>query len=201
MLTFEIIILKTSLYFFILIQFSSCSVRDEKISNEAEESVTHPIGERKSGLVMIFIEGGEYMMGGSDSVDDGGKPELRIADECPHPITINDFSIGKYEVTQKDWIEVIGHNPSYNRDCDDCPVEQVSWNDTQAFIEKLNLKSGENYRLPTEEEWEFAAKGGLKSEDFIYAGSNEVEKVAWFRENSDGKSQSVGKLAPNELGI
>lgn len=183
---------KTAYWFLILIQFSS-AMREEKVSVESEE--------RKSGLEMIFVNGGEYLMGGNDQVDDGGKPALRMADECPHLVIVHDFSIGKYEVTQLDWEEIMGTKPGYNQDCDDCPVEQVSWIDVQGFIKKLNFKTRENYRLPTEEEWEFAARGGLKSQGFIYAGSNEVEKVAWFRENSGGKSQQVGMLKPNELGI
>lgn len=91
-------------------------------------------------------------MGGHDNVMDGG-PEGGL-DECPHTVIVTDFSIGKYEVTQKDWVEIMGTNPSYFNNCIDCPVEQVSWDDVKTFIQKLNFKLKENFRLPTEEEWE-----------------------------------------------
>ena len=155
----------------------------------------------KSGFEMVFVEGGDFVMGGDDDVDDGGAPELRIADECPHPVTIRDFYIAKYEVTQADWVEIMGANPSKIKDCEDCPVDQVSWQDVQDFINKLNLMYSENYRLPTEEEWEFAARGGVNSQNYTYAGSNRAEEVAWFAENSVGKTHPVGMLKPNEIGI
>jgi sulfatase modifying factor 1 len=155
----------------------------------------------KSGFEMVFIQGGEFIMGGDDKVDDGGAPELRIADECPHLVTVNDFHIGKYEVTQADWIEIMGVNPNESDNCKDCPVSQISWIDIQEFIKKSNSKFNENYRLPTEEEWEFAAKGGLHSKDYIYSGSNLATEVAWYAENSGGTPHPVGLLRPNELGI
>lgn len=123
-------------------------------------------------------------MGGDDQVDDGGSVEVRIADECLHPVTVDDFYVGKYEVTQADWMEIMGVNPSNVKDCDDCPVDQVSWNDVQEYIQKLNTKYQEKLRLLTEEEWEFAARGGLHSQNYLYAGSNEAKDVAWFRGNS-----------------
>ncbi|WP_422080523.1 SUMF1/EgtB/PvdO family nonheme iron enzyme [Ulvibacterium sp.] len=156
---------------------------------------------RKSGFEMVLVEGGNFMMGGDDHVDDGGPMELRIADECPHPVTVNDFHIGKYEVTQKDWMEIMGENPSKSKDCEDCPVDQVSWYDIQEFIEKVNDKYGESLRLPSEEEWEFAARGGSKSEGYLYAGSDDVGEVAWYADNSGGRPHPVGMLKPNELGI
>ena len=155
----------------------------------------------KSGFEMISVKGGNFIMGGDDNVNDGGSPELRIADECPHPVTIKDFNIGKYEVTQADWEEIMRTNPSKEKDCDDCPVNQISWDDIQEFIMKVNLKYSENYRLPTEEEWEFAAKGGLESKNFMYSGSDNAKDVAWFSVNSNNESHPVGLLNPNELGI
>ncbi len=83
-------------------------------------------------------------------------------DESVHTVTLNDFYIGRYEVTQRLWKQVMGNNPSYFKDCDDCPVEQVSWNDIQEFLAKLNRQTGLRYRLPTEAEWEYAARGGGK---------------------------------------
>ena len=112
----------------------------------------------KSGLEMIRVKGGEFIMGGRDNVDDGGAREIRIADECPHSVTLNSFQIGKYEVTQSDWFKIMGTNPNASNPCEDCPVSQVSWDDIQNLIKKLNLKYREDFRLPTEEEWEFAAR-------------------------------------------
>ena len=106
---------------------------------------------------------------GSDE-NNGEKP--------PHRVTVTSFYIGKYEVTQKQWKAVMGSNPSYFKDCDNCPVENVSWNDAQEFIKKLNAKTGKSYRLPTEAEWEYTARGGNKSQGYKYSGSNDVEAVA-----------------------
>ena len=148
---------------------------------------------------MVPVQGGSFTMGGHDRFNDGGPPGS--ADECPHTVTDEDFSIGKYEVTQADWFAVMGTNPSYFTGNPECPVEMVSWHDVQEFIRKLNAKSGEKYRLPTEEEWEFCARGGVKSRGYRYAGSDKPGDVAWFSENSERKSHPVGKLSPNELGI
>lgn len=156
---------------------------------------------QKSGFEMIEVKGGKFTMGGSDKVDDVGPIAIRLADECPHEVQVGDFSIGKYEVTQSDWLDIMGTNPSYQTDCLDCPVEQVSWQDVQVFITKLNSKYIESFRLPTEEEWEFAAKGGAISNKAQYAGSNLAQAVAWFENNSEGKTHPVGSLQSNELGI
>lgn len=162
---------------------------------------TKEMESHKSGFEMVFVQGGEFMMGGDDDVDDGGAPELRIADECPHSVTVNDFYIAKYEVTQADWMEVMGVNPNKLNDCKECPVNQISWIDIQQFIKKANTKFDESFRLPTEEEWEFAAKGGLQSKNYTYSGSNVATEVAWYVENSDGVPHPVGLLKSNELGI
>ena len=86
--------------------------------------------------------------------------------------------MGMYEVTQLQWQMVMGSIPSYFKNCPDCPVEQVSWEDVQQFLQKLNAATGKNYRLPTEAEWEYAARGGRKSEGYIYSGSNDLNSVA-----------------------
>jgi len=122
-------------------------------------------------------------------------------DEKPvHSVTVSDFYIGKYEVTQKQWVEIMGSNPSYFKG-DNRPVENVSWNDVQEFIRKLNEKTGGNFRLPTEAEWEYAARGGNKSRGYKYSGSNNVGEVAWYWNNSGKKTHPVGTKKPNELGI
>jgi sulfatase modifying factor 1 len=143
-------------------------------------------------LQMVFVKGGKFRMGSND----GGSDEKPV-----HQVTLSDFFIGKYEVTQRQWQYVMGKNPSYFTGCDDCPVEQVSWNNVQEFIRKLNRKSGKNYRLPTEAEWEYAAKGGNKSEGFTYSGSNTIDEVAWYNKNSDSKTHLAGQKRPNELGL
>ena len=141
---------------------------------------------------MVFVQGGTFQMGSNDSE----------ADEKPmHLVTLSDFYIGKTEVTQKQWFDVMGNNPSSFSGCDNCPVESVSWNDVQVFIQKLNQKTKKNYRLPTEAEWEYAAKGGNKSKVFIYSGSNNIEDVAWYHQNSGYKTHLVGQKQSNELGL
>ena len=105
---------------------------------------------------MAFIKGGTFMMG--DTRNEGTSDEKPV-----HIATVGDFWIGKYEVTQRQWEDIIGTNPSYFKNCSECPVESVSWNDVQEFLKKLNQKTGLNYRLPTEAEWEYAAGGGAEN--------------------------------------
>lgn len=145
---------------------------------------------------MVRVEGGTFQMG-SPKTDAG-----RYDDECQHTVTVASFSIGQYEVTQANWREIMGNNPSHFRDNDNCPVEQVSWNDVQDFLIKLNAKyPGNNYRLPTEAEWEYAARGGNKSRGYQYAGSDDLGSVAWYKANAGDKTHPVGTRNPNELGL
>ncbi len=157
-----------------------------------------PFRNRKSGLEMVPVAGGTYTMGSPTTEEDRGP------DECQHSVTVGNFKIGKYEVTQADWQEVMGNNPSsFNKEnCSECPVEQVSWDDTQEFLDKLNARfPGRNYRLPTEEEWEYAARGGKNSKGYIYSGDNLVGNVAWYYGNSGDKPHPVGGRKANELGL
>jgi len=111
------------------------------------------------------------------------------------------FYIGKYEVTQAQWKTVMGgNNPSYFKG-ESLPVENVSWNNAQEFIARLNAATGRAYRLPTQAEWEYAFRGGSKSQNYEYSGSNSEDNVAWYCENSDQKTHPVGTKQPNELGI
>ena len=141
---------------------------------------------------MVFVEGGRFIMGSTTGEDD----------EHPvHEVELSSFYIGKYEVTQAQWKAVMGSNPSRFRGCDQCPVEQVDWNDVQEYIRKLNSLTGKTYRLPTEAEWEYAARGGKRSKGTIYAGSNRIAEVGWNYENSGSSTHPVGQKKPNELGI
>ena len=113
---------------------------------------------------------------------------------------INGFFIGKYELTQAQWEAVMGSNPSYFQG-DDLPVENVSWNDTKEFFTRLNEKTGRNYRLPTEAEWVYAACGGSNNDNYQYSGSNNIDEVAWYKDNSKEHTNTVGSKKPNSLGI
>ena len=147
---------------------------------------------------MINVEGGTFMMGSPDDDPDAGG---EYSDEKPqHQVTLDSYSIGETEVTQALWKAVIGSNPS-DYIGDDLPVENVSWNDCQVFIKKLNQLTGCTFRLPTEAEWEYAARGGNNSNGYKYSGSDDPDKVSWNYENSDFTTHSVGTKEPNELGI
>jgi len=145
---------------------------------------------------MIAVKGGTFTMGCTS--EQGGDCD---SDEKPtHSVTLSDYYIGKFEVTQKLWKAVMRTNPSYFKG-DNLPVEYVSWNDALEFIRKLNQKTGQNFRLPTEAEWEYAARGGNKSRGYKYSGSNNIGDVAWCAEYSGSKTHPVGTKSPNELGI
>ncbi len=145
---------------------------------------------------MMMVKAGTFTMGATSEMKD---PE---PDEKPtHQVTLtNDYYIGKTEVTQALWMAVMGNNPSYFIG-DNLPVESVSWNDCQKFISKLNSLTGQNFRLPTEAEWEFAARGGNNSHHYQYSGSNELGDVAWYVGNSGDTTHVVATKQPNELGI
>jgi len=139
---------------------------------------------------MVLVQGGTFRMG-SDEFG-GSKPS--------HSVTLSSYYIGKYEVTQKEWRSVMGWNQSVFKG-NSLPVENVSWNDCQVFIKKLNAKTGKKYRLPTEAEWEFAARGGNKSQGYRYAGSNNLDDIAWYEKNTFFQPEPVGLKQPNELGL
>jgi formylglycine-generating enzyme required for sulfatase activity len=148
-------------------------------------------------IEMVFVKGGTFTMGSNDGESD---------EKPTHQVTLSDFYMGKYEITQKQWRDVMGastslSDPSYFKNCDNCPVEQASWNDVQEFIKKLNQKTGKTYRLPTEAEWEYAARGSSTGSATTYAGSNNIDEVAWYTSNSGSKTHPVGQKKPNALGI
>ncbi len=147
---------------------------------------------------MIFVKGGQYMMGRNS-----GSP-----DESPaHKVNINDFYIGKYEVTVGDYKtfckEMNYSMPENSEDWNNQqPVTYVDWFDANAYCQWLGEKTGKKFRLPTEAEWEYAAKGGAKSKNYIFSGSDNINDVGWYKTNSEGvKYSKVGSLSPNELNI
>ena len=145
---------------------------------------------------LVRVEGGTFRMGATSEQEDEAD-----SDEKPvHGVTLSSYYIGKTEVTQALWQAVMGSNPS-RFEGSDLPVECVSWNDCQEFIQKLNRLTGRNFRLPTEAEWEFACRGGNNSRGYKYSGSNNLGSVAWYNDNSGGQTHPVGTKAPNELGI
>lgn len=149
-----------------------------------------------TGIEFIRIKGGCYEMG--DAFGDGEGVEKPV-----HNVCVNDFYLGKYEVTQGQWQAVMGSNPSRFKGCGaSCPVENVSWNDAQDFIRRLNGKTGKSYRLPTEAEWEYGARSGGKREK--YAGTSndrELGEYAWYNANSRSRTHPAGQKRSNGMGL
>ena len=170
---------------------------EETVILKPNEKVNKSITlEKGSDFEMIFVKGGTFTMGCTSEQSDCND------DEKPaHKVTVSDFYIGKYEVSQKLWKEIMDDNPSDFSDCDSCPIENISWHDAQKFIRKLNQISGKTYRLPTESEWEYAARGASAGSATVYAGSNNIDEVAWYSNNSGSKTRPVGGKKANELGL
>ncbi len=177
-------------------------VAEEKAKQLAEkkrlEEATQAVKTFSVGGVsfnMIRVEGGRFQMGASEKDTDAYSYE-----KPQHWVNLSDYYMGETVVTQALWKAVMGTNPSWFKG-DNNPVERVSWNDCLEFIKKLNEKTGQTFRLPTEAEWEYAARGGNKSKGYKYAGSNRIEDVAWYSDNSGEKTHSVKTKKPNELGL
>ncbi len=149
-------------------------------------------------IEMVFVEGDSFLMG-CNSPDETYACE---DDEKPaHTVIVHSFYMGKYEITQAQWRSVMGFNPSVFSNCDNCPVENISWDDAKLFIQRLNNKTQKKYRLPTEAEWEYAARGGKQTRNYLFAGSNNPKEVAQYYSNNNKKPRHIGSKKPNELGI
>ncbi len=142
--------------------------------------------EKETEENMVFVEGGTFQMGSNSGYDD---------EKPVHTVTVSSFYMDATEVTQAEYRKVMGKNPSYFSGCDDCPVEKVSWHDANEYAKKVGK------RLPTEAEWEYAARGGNKSKGYRYSGSNNLDAVGWYDNNSDWKTHPVAQKQPNELGL
>jgi formylglycine-generating enzyme required for sulfatase activity len=190
-----------------LVLFTAIDLFTQKIEST-------PIGDN-----FVKIEGGAFQMGSDYIEHDEDGNEANSHERPIHFVTVKSFYMSKYEVTQKEWKEIMGNNPSYFKG-DNLPVEQVSWRDAIEYCNKRSLKEGltpaysgagdkikcnwnaTGYRLPTEAEWEYAAKGGNKDHLISkYSGSNDADAVAWYDENSGNKTHPVGTKSPNCLGL
>ena len=182
------------------------SFDDETISSSGSEIVF--IANNVS-FKMVKVTGGMYMMGATDEQH----KDAENKEKPVHTVTIQDFCIGKYEVTQELWVAIMGNNPCKHKDSPKYPVTDVNWNDCQEFIFRLNRITGKKFRLPTEAEWEFAARGGNKTKYYKFSGSNNIDSIAWhysnrpiIKERGYGSKrhsgpQIVGQKSPNELGL
>jgi formylglycine-generating enzyme required for sulfatase activity len=174
---------------------------DKKRVNNNPATVNSAISPATSEIIkaiesrMVKVEGGAFNMGCADDTD------CYYWEKPAHKVIISPFYIGKFPVMQMEWEAIMGTKPWFSKDCPECPVENVSWYDAQMFISKLNQLSGKYYRLPTEAEWEYAARGGVQSKGYKYAGDNNLNAVAWYGKNSGQQSHPVGQKKPNELGL
>lgn len=181
---------------------TTTSIKEQSKSNTVTVSYdksTNSIVFGSNRYKMIYVSGGTFYMGAPAEEE-----SLALSDSKPiHKVTVDDFYIGQTEVTQPLWQAVMKENPSYPYwTGDNLPVNSVSWNDCQTFIEKLNSMTGHVFRLPTEAEWEFAARGGNNSRSYKYSGSNKIDDVAWYYVSGSPMGvHSVATKQANELGI
>ncbi|MDR3218079.1 MAG: formylglycine-generating enzyme family protein [Dysgonamonadaceae bacterium] len=191
--TEHIVMRKISIFLVLLFVGSIACSQDYR-----QEADKHSAATNQYGIKMVFVQGGTFMMGCTSEQGNDCDIDAKPA----HQVTLSDFYIGQYEVTQKQWKDIMGinANPSYFKG-DSLPVENISWDELQEFIRKLNVRTNKNFRLPTEAEWEYACRGGVESDPYKYSGSNMAGKVAWYRENSGGQPHPVGLKSPNKLGL
>ncbi len=184
------------------IAVGSCSSDSDKKSEPARrdcwknEKPGATCREETTDMEFVFIPGGDFWMGCSEQdteCEDGEKPR--------HQVHLNSFWMGKYEVTQAQWEKIMGHNPTRKFKGTNYPVGSVSWDDTQEFVKLLNAKSGKDFRLPSEAEWEYAARAGAQT---IYSFGDDPKllgEYAWYKDNSDNKPHPVGQKQPNAFGL
>ena len=179
-----------------VVDLSDATTLIDHVLNGVNNGSSHIFIAHNVMIEMVRVEGGTFTMGATaEQASDA------FSDELPtHKVTLSPFLIGKYEVSQTLWLAVMGENPSVNTGIN-LPVDNVTWNECQTFITKLNELTGKNFRLLTEAEWEYAARGGNKSKGYKYSGSNNLGDVAWYIDNSNNTSHAMGTKAPNELGI
>ncbi len=210
----------------LILAVSGCSSKEEQPTGGNDTNGEDGNGEDNTPVeltlkerveaMMVKVDGGTFIMGqttsGLDDVATKAESDAQDnndprPDELPlHNVTLSDFEISRYEVTQGLWKEVMGtlepcwSAAEYGED-DDRAMDGVSWDDANSFIEKLNSLTGGDWRLPTEAEWEFAARGGVKSKDFRFSGSNNINEAGWFKEDGLTHVNKVGLKIANELGI
>lgn len=161
----------------------------KKVTSEKKQEFIDPFRQ-----LMLKIPGGSFDMG--DTFGDGQENEKPV-----HRVSVPDFHLCKYLVNKSQWYEIMGNQPSVFNWSYQLPIEYISWEDVQEFVKKLNEKTGAGYRLPTEAEWEYAALGYNKFQNFKYAGSNTLNEIGWFMGNSEGTTHKVGRKHPNNLGL
>ncbi len=176
------------LIFYCATALSSYAVEANKITDAMADELTLQLRNN-----MVKVNTSSFVMG-TDEEEAGDR------EKPAHTVTLDGFYIAKTEVTQELFSAVMGWNLSYFK-CNACPVNNISWKNMQSFITRLNDITGQTFRLPTEAEWEFAAKGGTKSQGYKYSGSNNIDEVAWYAKNSTRKLHPVGLKKPNELGL
>ncbi|MDN3683035.1 SUMF1/EgtB/PvdO family nonheme iron enzyme [Vibrio tapetis subsp. quintayensis] len=160
--------------------------------NGCATAPTHPVA-MQIEQDMVLVDGGQFVMGSNSA-------NATKAEQPARSVTVDSFYISKFEVTQDIFNQVMGHSLSYFQG-DDIPVNNLSWQQANYFIEQLNELTGQQYRLPTEAEWEFAAKGGNLSQGYTYSGSDNIDDVAWYGDNANNRAHPVGQKQPNELGV
>ncbi|HDO1317485.1 formylglycine-generating enzyme family protein [Aeromonas veronii] len=152
----------------------------------------HPL-RQKVEADMVLVEGGRFEMGSND-------PAAKASEGPQHTVSLNSFYMAKFEVTQALFEAVMGPSISYFQ-APDVPVNNLSWQQANLFVTRLNELTGAHYRLPTEAEWEYAAKGGKLSKGYRYSGSDQIDEVAWYSGNAKNRAYPVGLKKPNELGL
>mgnify|MGYP003298738549 CR=1 FL=1 len=193
------------------IEEKGCVSMGEEESMLEEGVILKPVRSVANGLSitisvsfnMIMVKGGTFKMGAQSNKknSDNYNKEADCSESPVHSVNLRDYYIGETLVTQELWTAVMGKNPSSFEYNPQKPVENVSWKDCQSFIKRLNELTGKNFRLPTEAEWEYAARGGNKSKGYKYSGGNDINEVAWYDGNSNSQTHDVKTKSPNELGI